>query len=103
MTEQEAATGGRRIGMHSLQYSKVCPVANVMGEPDGMAKLIFDAETGLILGAHIFGAGAPELVQQVVFAMHGKMTIRQASSAIFVFPAYSYILQLLLAPRPGDP
>jgi len=86
MTDQEATGAGRRIGSHKLDYSKVCPAADVMGEPDGIAKVIFDADTGLILRAHIFGAGAPELVQEVAFAMHGGMTLSQAGSAIFLSP-----------------
>jgi pyruvate/2-oxoglutarate dehydrogenase complex dihydrolipoamide dehydrogenase (E3) component len=77
MTDQEARGAGRRIDSPKLDYSKVCPAADVMGEPDGIAKVIFDAGTGLILGAHIFGAGAPELVQEISFAMHGGMTLRQ--------------------------
>ncbi len=65
VTDEEARGAGHQIGSHKLEYSKVCPAADVMGEPDGIAKVIFDADTGLILGAHIFGAGAPELVQEV--------------------------------------
>jgi len=103
MTDQEARTAGRRVGSHKVEYSKVCPAANVMGEPDGIAKVIFDAETGMILGAHIFGAGAPELVQEIAFAMHGGMTLKQAGSTIFLFPSYSYVLQRLLSPQRGDP
>lgn len=103
MTEQEAVAAGHRIGVHKVQYATVCTSANVMGDSDGMAKLIFDADTGLVLGAHIFGAAAPELAQQVAFIMHGGLTMQRASSAIFVFPAYSHVLQRLLAPQPGDP
>lgn len=103
MTDQGARGAGRRIGWHKLDYSKVCPAADVRGEPDDIAKVIFDADTGLILGAHIFGAGAPELVQEVTFAMHGGMTLRQACSTIFLFPFYTYVLQRLLFPQLGSP
>lgn len=102
-TDDEAQAAGHRIGSHKLEYSKVCPVANVAGESEGLAKVIFDADTGALIGAHIFGAGAPELVQQVAFAMHAGMTLRQAGSTIFLFPSLTYVLQRLLLPQPGDP
>ena len=56
----------------------------------------FRCDTGLILGAHIFGAGAPELVQELAFAMHGGITLCQGGSTIFLFPSYAYVLQRLL-------
>ncbi|WP_370328671.1 hypothetical protein [Candidatus Mycobacterium methanotrophicum] len=74
-----------------------------MGEPVGIAKVIFDAQTGLIKGAHIFGASAPELIQSVTFAMHERMTMRQFSAVITAFPDFLWILNKLFPPpRPGD-
>ncbi|MGB8411845.1 MAG: hypothetical protein WCE23_03370 [Candidatus Binatus sp.] len=50
VTDEETRGAGHQIGSHKLEYSKVCPAADVMGEPDGIAKVIFDADSGLILG-----------------------------------------------------
>lgn len=55
---------------------------------------------GRILGAHAVGAGAPELIQQIAFAMLGGLTITQAAGALFVFPGLSQALQHALAPKP---
>jgi dihydrolipoamide dehydrogenase len=103
MTETEATNAGRHVGVHKLEYRHVCPAANVMGEPEGIGKVIFDAETGSIVGVHIFGAAAAELVQEVAFAMHGGMTLRQAWEVMTPFPTYTYVLHRLLTPRLGDP
>jgi hypothetical protein len=43
------------------------------------------------------------LVQELAFALHTHMTLRQAASAIVAFPGFSFALVELLKPRPGDP
>lgn len=104
MTEGEATDAGLQLGVHKVEYRHICPAALVMGEPVGIGKVIFDAQTGLIKGAHIFGASAPELIQSVTFAMHERMTMRQFSGVITAFPDFLWILNRLFPPpRPGDP
>jgi pyruvate/2-oxoglutarate dehydrogenase complex dihydrolipoamide dehydrogenase (E3) component len=103
MTEEEVRSSGRAVGVHRQEFANVCSVAKVIGEPEGLIKVLFDAHSGELLGAHAFGAGAPELVQELAFAMHGRMTLRQAASAIVAFPGFSFALVELLKPRPDDP
>ena len=40
-----------------------------MGEPTGFVKMLADANTDRILGVHIIGAGASELISEAVVAM----------------------------------
>ena len=40
-----------------------------IGESEGMVKLIFDAKYGELLGAHIMGSEATELIAELVVAM----------------------------------
>jgi dihydrolipoamide dehydrogenase len=102
MTEKEAREAGYAVGIHRQDYASVCPAANVDGEPEGFVKIVFDLKSGLLLGAHIFGARSPELVQQVAFALHARMTIQHASMTPFVFPGVSEVLWYALRPRPGE-
>ena len=48
--------------------------ALAMGEPAGMVKVIADAETDRLLGVHICGANASEMIAEAVVAMefHGS-------------------------------
>ena len=85
---------------HRHPYEGVCPVGSVQGESQGFVKIIAEAPAGRILGAHACGAGAPELVQQMAFAMLGGLTLSQAASALFVFPSFSQAVQHALAPNP---
>ena len=78
LTEEEARNAGYTVGVHRQTYREVCPAGNVVGEPEGFLKVVFDATSGKLLGAHAFGSGSPELVQQIAFAMLGGLTLRQA-------------------------
>jgi len=76
MTEEEVRSSGRAVGVRREEFANVCSVAKVIGEPDGLIKVVYDADSGELLGAHAFGAGAPELVQELAFALHTHMTLR---------------------------
>jgi dihydrolipoamide dehydrogenase len=45
-----------------------------IGEAEGMVKLIFDARYGELLGAHILGAEATELIAEAVLARRLEAT-----------------------------
>jgi pyruvate/2-oxoglutarate dehydrogenase complex dihydrolipoamide dehydrogenase (E3) component len=99
LTEEQARVQGLAVEIHRQDYADVCPVGNVVGEPEGFVKIVAEADSGRILGAHIVGAGAPELVQQVAFAMLGDLTLTQAHT-LFIFPGLSQALQHALEPKP---
>jgi pyruvate/2-oxoglutarate dehydrogenase complex dihydrolipoamide dehydrogenase (E3) component len=103
LTEEQAQSAGYTVGVHRQNYADVCPAANVVGEPEGFLKIVFDAESTELLGAHAFGAGSPEMIQQVAFALQGKMTLKQAFRSLYIFPGLSEVLWYALRPRPGDP
>jgi pyruvate/2-oxoglutarate dehydrogenase complex dihydrolipoamide dehydrogenase (E3) component len=103
LTEEEAREAGHQVGTHSQAYKDVCPAGNVVGEPIGFFKVVFDAKTGKLLGGHSFGAGSPELVQQVAFALRGNLTLREAGATLFTFPGLCEVVWYALRPHPGDP
>ena len=57
---------GRSAG-YDLKFGRFPFVGNgkaiALGEPEGLVKTIFDAETGQLLGAHMIGAEVTELIQ----------------------------------------
>lgn len=103
MTEEQAAAQGRHVATHRTNYADVCPATNVEGESVGFLKIVFDADTGELLGAHGFGSGTPELVQQLAFAIRGGLTLADAGDLLFVFPGLSQVVEYVLRPRSGDP
>jgi len=64
-----------------------------MIEKEGFAKIIADKHTGQILGFHIVGPYAPELVQEVVNAMTSSGGAEEISQGIHIHPALSELIQ----------
>jgi len=100
LTEDQARDQGLELEVHRQDYKDVCPVGNVVGEPEGFVKVVAEAGSGRILGAHAVGAGSPELIQGVAFAMAGNLTLARAAGTLSVFPGLSQALQHALMPRP---
>jgi len=68
-----------------------------MMEEDSFAKAIVDKETDKILGFHIIGPNAPELIQEVVDTMESGGTVSNIMSGIHIHPALSELVQQTLA------
>ncbi len=87
MTEEEAGqqSGGFRIGLFSFQASGR---ALTMDSPEGLVKLIADRNED-ILGAHILGPSASDLIAELILAMHKKLKLGDVASAIHVHPSLS--------------
>lgn len=63
--------------------------AIALGEPEGLIKTIFDAKTGRLLGAHLIGAEATELIQGFVIAMNLETTEEELMHSVFPHPTLS--------------
>jgi len=103
LTSERCTELGIETFVHRQTYSGVCPAANVIGEPDGFVKLIFSTKDRHLVGAHAFGSFAGELVQQMAFAMRGRLTARDLAETLFVFPGLSQVLEYAVRTRPDDP
>ena len=67
--------------------------AVAMGETDGFCKLIIDNENNTILGCHIMGSHASDLIQEVVTMMNLDVTLDRAKDIIHAHPTLSEIIQ----------
>ena len=66
--------------------------AVAMDEPDGLLKLIVDNATRRIVGCHICGAHAADLVQEVVMAMNADATVDTLARSIHGHPTLSEVV-----------
>lgn len=66
--------------------------ALAMGESEGLVKLIFDAVSGCLVGAHIMGVQAADLAQQCADLMSRGTTRVQMLDIIFGHPTVSEVL-----------
>jgi dihydrolipoamide dehydrogenase len=67
LTEQQARDAGHDVVVGRLQYGAV-GAGTVYGDRQGLFKLIGDKKYGELLGGHIIGAKATELIQELVNA-----------------------------------
>ncbi|MBP9718583.1 dihydrolipoyl dehydrogenase [Candidatus Gracilibacteria bacterium] len=67
--------------------------ALIIGNRDGFAKMIVDAKTKKILGVHLIGEKATELIAQATLAMTHNMTVHDFHGAIQSHPVVSEILK----------
>ena len=75
-----------RIGKFPFQASGKAVAIN---HPEGFAKVIVDDATGELLGAHIIGAEATELIQEYNLAMRNELTIEEIHATIHPHPTLS--------------
>lgn len=88
LTERKAKETGRklRIGRFPFLASGRAVAAD---EPEGFVKLIFDAEHGELLGAHIIGTQATEMIAELVMARRLEATEEDIVHAMHPHPTYS--------------
>lgn len=91
LTEEAAATMGKRveIGRFSLRGNGK---AVTLGETDGMIKVLFDAESQKVIGAHLIGPNVSELIPVFSLAMTVGATRDQLAHTIFPHPTLSEAL-----------
>jgi dihydrolipoamide dehydrogenase len=63
--------------------------ARTSGETEGFVKIIRDAKYGEILGAHIIGAHATEMIHELAVARENEYTVEEIDLAIHAHPTLS--------------
>ncbi|PCJ34146.1 MAG: dihydrolipoyl dehydrogenase [Cellvibrionales bacterium] len=88
LTEQEIKQSGDtyNVGMFPFAASGRALAAN---DTDGFVKILADGETDRILGCHVIGPSAAELVQQVAVAMEFGSTAEDLGLMVFAHPTMS--------------
>ncbi|PZU97540.1 MAG: dihydrolipoyl dehydrogenase [Leptolyngbya sp.] len=73
-------------------YFKGNSKALAEGEGDGLAKVIYRKDTGEILGAHIIGMHAADLIQEAANAIASGQTVTDLSFCVHTHPTLSEVL-----------
>ena len=91
LSEAAASEQGRkvRVGRFPFQGNGK---AIALGEPEGLVKTVFDAETGELLGAHMIGAEVTELIQGFGIAKTLETTEEELMHAVFPHPTLSEMM-----------
>jgi dihydrolipoamide dehydrogenase len=87
-TEQELRAEGVEIKVGTFPFAAIGR-AQASGETEGMVKIIADADSDQILGAHVVGPSAADLVQQIVIAMEMAASTEDLQLMVFGHPTMS--------------
>ncbi|MEW5744338.1 MAG: dihydrolipoyl dehydrogenase [Nitrospirota bacterium] len=85
LREHQAAEKGMKVAIGRFPY-RALGKAHAAGEITGMVKIIADAATDRVLGVHIIGAHAADLVHEGALAVKAGMTARELASMIHAHP-----------------
>lgn len=90
-TEKQAMDSGLRIGVGRFQFRSL-GMAHAAGEIAGLVKIITENESGRILGTHIIGPHASELIHEAALAMEKGLSAHDIANTIHAHPAMSEAL-----------
>jgi dihydrolipoamide dehydrogenase len=88
MTEAQAKEAGHEIDVGRFPFS-ANGRARTAGETDGFVKIIRDRKYGEVLGAHIVGAHASELIGEFIVGRHLETTAEEMDRAMHPHPTLS--------------
>jgi dihydrolipoamide dehydrogenase len=84
LTEEQAISEGYEVktGQFSMNGNGF---ASILGQKEGLSKMVVDAKTEVVLGIHMMGAGAVEMIQAGTIAL--EMVAREEDLA---YPVYAH-------------
>jgi pyruvate/2-oxoglutarate dehydrogenase complex dihydrolipoamide dehydrogenase (E3) component len=85
LTEAEAGKQGFTVGVSRSPFEDNTTAA-IRGEAEGLVKVVYDEPTGRVLGVHILGAGAEDLIHIAAVAMRGGLKRQDLAEMHHVFP-----------------
>jgi dihydrolipoamide dehydrogenase len=96
MTEPQAQAKGKADGFEvavSRSYFKGNAKAIAEGETEGITKVIYRQDTGEVLGVHIFGIHASDLIHEAASAIAARRTIQELAFLVHAHPTLAEVLE----------
>jgi dihydrolipoamide dehydrogenase len=87
-SEEELKASGVKFKKGQFNF-KANGRAKAMGDDDGLVKILAHADTDEILGAHIVGPNASELIAEIVVAMEFKASSEDVARTVHAHPTLS--------------
>jgi dihydrolipoamide dehydrogenase len=88
LTEAEARAEGLQVRVGKFPFMANSK-ATILGRHDGFVKVVADERLGEILGVHIIGPSATDLIAEAVAAMEAEATVETLMSTIHPHPTVS--------------
>ena len=91
LSEAEAREAGHETKTGSFPF-RALGKATIVGEIDGFAKIVADAATGRLLGTHIIGPHAGDLIAEPTFAQMVEGTAAEIAMSVHAHPTLPEVL-----------
>ncbi|HEX2969632.1 MAG TPA: dihydrolipoyl dehydrogenase [Bacteroidales bacterium] len=101
LTEDAARKAGYEIKVGKFPYT-ASGKASAAGARDGFVKLIFDANYGELLGAHLIGANVTEMIAELVVARKLETTGHELIKSVHPHPTMSEAIMEAAAAAYGE-
>lgn len=91
LREQQALEKDIKVKTGHFQFRSLGK-AHIIGEIEGMVKVISDASSDKVLGVHIIGPHASELIHEATLAIQKGLKTRDIAETIHVHPTLSEVI-----------
>jgi dihydrolipoamide dehydrogenase len=91
LTEAQAKKQGHNVRADTVLFRNVAK-AQVIGEIAGEVKIVSDTETGRILGVHMIGPHATDLIGEGTLAIQKGCTVKELAETIHAHPTLAEIM-----------
>ena len=85
LTSKQAEEAGHKVREARFNFM-ASGRAQAMGETEGFVKIVGDADTGEVLGVHIIGPHATDLIAEAALAMQLECTVEEIARTIHAHP-----------------
>lgn len=98
LTEEEAAEKYSKVEVYQSDYK---PMRYTLAgrEERAMIKMLVDAESRKVVGAHMIGPDAPEIIQGIAIAIKNGLTKDQFDSTVAIHPSSAEEFVLMPTPK----
>lgn len=88
LTEEAAAAAGHELKVGRFPFAANSK-ATILGNPTGFVKVVADARYGEVLGVHIVGPHATDLIAEAVVALDHEATLESLARSVHPHPTLS--------------
>ena len=91
LTERKAREQGREVKVGKFPFTASGKAA-ALGETEGLVKIVADAKTGELLGVHIVGAEATEMIAEASLARSHEAIVESVHRTVHAHPTLSEMM-----------
>lgn len=102
LSETEAIKNGKDVEVFSFNF-RALGKAQAIDELAGTAKMIVDKESNKVLGVHLIGAHATDLIAEATLAIQKGMTAKEIAHTIHAHPTLAEIMGEVSLKASGTP